>query len=47
MNGLGSIGTAIARGTHFKVDLQYGEVYYNRTLAKPFLWKFQGYPEND
>jgi transposase len=19
--------------------------YYNRTLAKPFLWKFQGYPE--
>jgi putative transposase len=21
--------------------------YYNRTLAKPFLWKFQGYPEKD
>ncbi len=19
--------------------------YYNKTLAKPFIWKFQGYPE--
>lgn len=20
--------------------------YYNKTLAKPFIWKFQGYPES-
>ena len=20
--------------------------YYNRTMAKPFLWKFEGYPES-
>jgi hypothetical protein len=29
----------------FKQQILNFITYFNRTLAKPFVWKFEGYPE--
>jgi hypothetical protein len=40
-----SIGVILLPLSQLKQKILDFIAYYNRTMAKPFVWKFEGYPE--